>query len=280
RRLAPLTVQNYRRDLAAFSDFCREQQLDWTAVEADQLRAFVARAHRRGLSGRSLARLLSALRGFYDFLLREKQVRTNPVRLVRAPKSQRRLPRTLDADQTSRLLTVDPEDTLEIRDRAMVELFYSCGLRLAELVNLTLEDLDLADASVRVLGKGSRTRLVPVGSQARRALADWFKVRNTLAGAGVRQVFVGRRGDPLTPRAVQYRLQRWGARFGQDRLHPHRLRHAFASHLLESSGDLRAVQELLGHADLKTTQVYTHLDFQHLAQVYDRAHPRARKKGS
>lgn len=197
---------------------------------------------------------------------------------LRAPKSPRKLPKTLDTDITSRLLnTGEDDDWLATRDHAMLELFYSSGLRLAELAGLDLDGVDLSEGEVRVLGKGNKTRIVPVGGPAREALKRWIKVRPSLAG-DVQPLFVGKQGRRLTPRAIQLRVRQWGVQHIGQHVHPHMLRHSFASHLLESSGDLRAVQELLGHADISTTQVYTHLDFQHLAQVYDRAHPRAKRK--
>ena len=279
RRLSPLTVANYERDLRAFQTFRTDQGIaSWEAVTAQHVRAFIAAGHRSGLSGRSLQRRLSSLRGFFNYLMREERVAGNPAQAVRAPKTPRRLPHTLDADQTGQLLNEAPQDALEVRDHAMLELLYSSGLRLAELVSLRLQDLDLSDGSVRVNGKGDKTRLVPVGRYACTALNHWLELRKTLAKAEVETLFVGRQGQSLTPRAVQKRLARWAARHGGGHLHPHLLRHSFASHLLESSGDLRAVQELLGHADIGTTQIYTHLDFQHLAQVYDDAHPRAKKR--
>ncbi len=280
RRLSPLTVAAYRRDLERFCAFCRERGLrTWAEVDAAALRAYVAGRHRDGIGGRSLQRNLSALRGLFGFLIREGELQANPADLVRAPRAARRLPRVMDADQSCRLLEQAPADLLELRDRALLELLYSSGLRLAEVVGLGLEALDLADASVRVTGKGSKTRVVPVGRHARQALRAWLARRGELAAPGETAVFVSRRGGPLSARGVQKRLERWALHHGAEvRLHPHLLRHSFASHLLESSGDLRAVQELLGHADIATTQVYTHLDFQHLARVYDAAHPRARRR--
>ncbi|MDQ2695868.1 MAG: tyrosine recombinase XerC [Pseudomonadota bacterium] len=278
RRLSPHTVTAYRRDLAAFTAFCARHGIDPPAVTVQQLRAFVADGRRAGLSGRSLQRRLAAVRGLLGYLLREGAVEHNPARLVRAPKTPRRLPQVMDVDQTAQLLDAAPEGDLEARDHAMLELLYSSGLRLGELVGLRLADLDLAAASVRVTGKGARQRLVPVGAKARQALERWLERRQNYAGGGETALFVSRRGGALTPRAVQQRLARWALRHGGLHLHPHLLRHCFASHLLESSGDLRAVQELLGHADIATTQVYTHLDFQHLAGVYDAAHPRARRR--
>ncbi len=280
RHYSPRTLDGYRRDLAALADFCDRQGVrDWPALDDEHLRRFAAERHRQGLSGRSVARQLSATRSFFRFLAREGRVSHNPVADVRAPRAPRRLPEPLDVDQMSRLLAMPDDDPLDCRDRAMMELVYSSGLRLAELVSLELGQVDLAAGSLRVTGKGNKQREVPVGRLAREALQRWQAVRGRLAAPGEGALFVSRRGGRLTPRAVQDRLAHWGRRQGIDaRVHPHKLRHAFASHLLESSGDLRAVQELLGHADISTTQVYTHLDFQHLAQVYDQAHPRARKK--
>jgi integrase/recombinase XerC len=281
RRLSRLTVANYRRDLTAFSEYCAvwAPLFQWKAITVQHVRAFVAESSRQGLSGRSLQRRLSALRGFFDYLIGEGQRENNPATGIRPPKSPCKLPTALDVDQMMRLLNQTPEGELEIRDHAILELLYSSGLRLAELVSLKLVDLDLADATVRVTGKGHKTRVVPVGRKARQALECWLEQRGTLAEMEEKALFVSRLGRALTPRAVQQRLARWGLHYGADgRLHPHRLRHSFASHLLESSGDLRAVQELLGHTDIRTTQIYTHLDFQHLASVYDATHPRAKKK--
>jgi integrase/recombinase XerC len=281
RRLANHTVASYRRDLMSLLEFCERQAvMAWENLTVQQMRAFVAEKHRGGLSGRSLQRLLSAVRGFFRYLVREELLNHNPAQVVSTPKSPRRLPRALDVDQTARLLNEAPgNEALELRDHAILELFYSSGLRVSELVALRLEDLDLADATVRVTGKGAKIRVVPVGAKARQVLRRWLGARKALARPDERAVFVGRRGRVLTPRAVQLRLERWAVRHGVDHpLYPHLLRHSFASHLLESSGDLRAVQELLGHADIGTTQIYTHLDFQHLAKVYDAAHPRAKKR--
>ncbi|BCO32333.1 tyrosine recombinase XerC [Thiohalobacter sp. COW1] len=280
RRLSGHTLSNYRRDLRALVDYLREQDgLDWDRLSAHELRAFAAREHRRGLGGRSIQRRLSAARGLFEFLIRQGRLTHNPARDIRAPKSPRRLPAALDVDRMEQLLQPAGEDPLEHRDQAMLELIYSSGLRLAELVGLDCNDLDLRDALVSVTGKGNRSRVLPVGRQARTALARWLEVRTELAAPDEPALFVSRRGSRLTPRSVQQRLDRRArARGLPGRVHPHMLRHAFASHLLESSGDLRAVQELLGHADISTTQIYTHLDFQHLAEVYDQAHPRARKR--
>ena len=283
RQLSARTLDAYRRDLAAFVVFIAAQQrsteLYWPAVSAAQVRQFVAREHQRGLSPRSLQRRLSAVRGLFNYLLREGRVEGNPALGIRAPKVARKLPDVLDVDQTGSLLQPPADDdVLALRDHAMFELLYGSGLRLAELVGLDLPRLDLEGGLVRVLGKGSRERVVPVGRQARTALRNWLRARAGLATQGEPALFVGIRGGRLGPRSVQQRLQNWAIQRGLPAVHPHTLRHCFASHLLESSGDLRAVQELLGHANLSTTQVYTHLDFQHLAKVYDRAHPRARRK--
>jgi len=279
RRLSPHTLSNYRRDLEQARDFAAGQELTgWRELTTHHLRAMVAARHRAGIGGRSLQRLLSALRSFYQYLLREGVVSANPAVGLRAPKAPRRLPKTLDVDQTARLLDWDSDDPLAIRDRAIMELLYSSGLRLSELLNLEVSDLDLKDGTVRVTGKGRKTRVVPVGRHARSALQQWLPLRATFTSQAS-ALFLSRRGERLAPRTVQQRLQQWGNKRGLPmRLHPHMLRHSCASHVLESSSDLRAVQELLGHADIATTQIYTHLDFQHLAKVYDNAHPRARKK--
>jgi integrase/recombinase XerC len=282
RRMSNHTVVNYRRDLNKVVEFCTSKGVpDWAEFAAPFVRAYASWRHRNGIGGRSIARELSALRSFYRYLDRENVVRVNPTVGVHAPKRGRTLPKVLDVDQIDRLLKVDPTDALAVRDVAIMELLYSSGLRLAELVSLNIGDLDLADASVRVVGKGSKTRIVPVGRKALRALRDWLDRRAAWTSGAERAIFIGKLGRRMSPRAVQVRLRGWGIKAGLDSgLHPHKLRHSFASHLLESSGNLRAVQELLGHSDISTTQIYTHLDFQHLAKVYDQAHPRARKKAA
>ncbi len=280
RRLSRHTASNYARDLRAVLAFCEQQQVArWRDLHHHLIRAFVAAGHRSGLAPRSLQRRLSALRSFLAYLLREGEVRANPAREVSAPKVKRRLPGTLDADQMTQLLQVDGDEPLARRDRAIMELLYSSGLRLAELVGLDLEDLDLTDATARVEGKGGKVRIVPVGRFARAALDLWLQERTRLADVAERAVFVSCRGQRLSGRSVQARVRLWAQRRGvSQRVYPHLFRHSFATHILESSGDLRGVQELLGHADIATTQVYTHLDFQHLARIYDEAHPRARKR--
>ncbi|GIX30056.1 MAG: tyrosine recombinase XerC [Porticoccaceae bacterium] len=277
RQLSPRTLDAYRRDCQRFACWCAAHGLAApAAVDAGHLRAWLREERMRGLSPASLARRLAAVRAWGEYWVRGKLVDANPAAGIRAPRRPRRLPSTLDPDQVAVLLQLPGDDPLVRRDRAMLELFYSSGLRLSELAALDLGHLDLAERTVRVLGKGRKERILPVGRQACAALADWLAVR--AAPPEERALFVGRRGRRLSPRAIQARLALWGRRQGvPGRLHPHLLRHSFASHLLESSGDLRAVQELLGHANLSTTQIYTHLDFQHLAAVYDRAHPRARR---
>ena len=280
RRMSPHTVSNYLREVQALAAWCDAQHIDgWQALDSQHLRMFAARSHAGGLAPRSVQRRLSAVRSFFSWLQREKAVVGNPAVDVRAPKSRRSLPVTVDADQMARLLDIRDTTPLALRDRALMELLYSSGLRLAELVGLDLSDLDLADRTVRVTGKGRKARIVPVGSKAIAALGAWLRARTEVAVSGEMAVFIGRGGRRIGPRAVQARVAWWARRQGLPvHLHPHLFRHSFASHILESSQDLRGVQELLGHADIATTQVYTHLDFQHLARIYDQAHPRARRK--
>lgn len=279
RQLSVHTLAAYQRDLQNCCRFLEAQHIsDWNRVDNALLRRYVTSRHQAGLSGRSLQRELSAIRTLFHYLIRERRCRHNPALDLRAPKVHDKLPRLLDADQATQLLTVPADDDwLTLRDHAMLELFYSSGLRLAELAGLGMDQLDLGQGEVRVIGKRNRTRIIPVGRMARQALERWFKVRPSVADP-VQPVFVSMQGRRLTPRAIQLRVRRYGVEQLSQHLHPHMLRHSFASHLLESSGDLRAVQELLGHSDIGTTQVYTHLNFQHLADVYDRAHPRAKRK--
>jgi integrase/recombinase XerC len=280
RRLSPHTGSAYARDLASLLDYCAEQGVaSWDDLDTQHVRSFAARCHRRGLAPRSVQRRLSAVRSLFRFLVREGELKRDPSADVQAPKSRKRLPVTLDADAMARLLEFRTDDRLGLRDKAIMELFYSSGLRLAELLGLDLTDLDLRDRTVRVLGKGRKARIVPVGKHAAQALSRWLTERAAIAEIGEQAVFVGVNGRRLGPRIVQRRIGQWARRQGLPvHVHPHMFRHSFASHLLESSGDLRAVQELLGHANIGTTQVYTHLDFQHLARIYDAAHPRARRR--
>ncbi|TXI50589.1 MAG: tyrosine recombinase XerC [Lysobacter sp.] len=277
RRMSAHTLDAYRRDLEALTQWAQGQGVvDVAELHLEQLRAFVAAEHRRGLSPKSLQRRLSACRSFYRWLLKHGRIAASPAAGLRAPKAPRKLPQVLDVDEAVQLVELPTDAPLGLRDRAMLELFYSSGLRLSELCALRWRDLDFAEGLVTVLGKGSKQRTVPVGSHARAALQAW---REDSQGRNETPVFPGRGGGPITPRAVQIRLRQLAQRQGLfKRVHPHLLRHSFASHVLESSGDLRGVQELLGHADIATTQIYTHLDYQHLAKVYDGAHPRAKRK--
>ncbi len=280
RRLSPLTCKHYRRDLFALAAFCDEIGLArWSDIDSEHVRAFSGTCYRRGLSARSIQRRLSAARTFYRYLLREKHVKRNPVSSVPAPKHGKRLPENLDADRMARLLEIPGEGPIVDRDRAIMELLYSSGLRLAELTDLNIGDIDARDATVQVTGKGNKDRIVPVGRKALEALARWYKTRPEIAAPDEPALFVSNRGQRLSQRSVQARVTHWAKRQGIDsKVYPHLFRHSFATHLMESSHDLRGVQELLGHSNISTTQIYTHLDFQHLAQIYDKTHPRARKK--
>ena len=281
RRLSAHTVSAYLRELQALAQWCRREGIrDWTRINDAQVLRFAARSHASGLQPRSVQRRLSALRTFFAFLVREGRLKHNPATGVRAPKAGRRLPHTLDVDQMGALLAMRPQGPLQVRDLAMMELLYSSGLRLAELVGLDLGDVDLADRTVRVLGKGNKTRIMPVGRQALAALQHWLQQRKALAAAGESALFLNHRSRRLGGRAVQLLVARHARAQGLPMgVHPHLFRHSFATHLLESSRDLRAVQELLGHASIGSTQIYTHLDFQHLARIYESSHPRARRRG-
>jgi len=279
RRCSPHTVSNYGRDLRAVAGSAKARDLlRWEQVEPADVRSIIAEQHRDGISGRSLARRLSALRGLYNYLIKLGRTKVNPAVDILAPKDKKSLPATLDPDEVNVLLRHNLSDPMVCRDIAMFELMYSSGLRLAELVSLNLADLDLSVGQVRVTGKGGKTRDLPVGQPAIDAINKWLGYRRSLPGANDTAVFLSSRGKRIAPRTVQMRLKKLAEAQGLKRdCYPHMLRHSFASHMLESSGDLRAVQELLGHADISTTQIYTHLDFQHLARVYDESHPRARR---
>jgi integrase/recombinase XerC len=292
--MSPHTDSNYRRDLKRFVAHCDHNGVtEWSRVDTQHVRSFAAAEHRKGSSPRTIQRRLSAIRSFYNYLLREEEeqkekeekeqnrsgVKLNPAIDVQAPKAKKRLPATIDIDQMTRLLSFRTDEEISVRDKAIMELFYSSGLRLSELVGLDLTDIDLVDRTVRVLGKGSKTRVVPVGRHAVEAISRWLLERTKLADVGNTALFVGKLGDRISPRSVQKLVAAWAKHQGLGvHVHPHMFRHSFATHLLESSQDLRGVQELLGHANIATTQIYTHLDFQHLAKIYDAAHPRARKK--
>ncbi len=278
KRLSAHTLKSYRNDLQFLHDYSQSNAIsDWQLINAIDIRKLIAQRHKQSINSSSLQRQLSAIRSFYDFLIKRQLAEDNPARHVKAPKQQRKLPKALDVDQITGIMETTPDSVLEIRDLAMFELFYSSGLRLSELVALNLQDLDLKDQSVQILqGKGSKQRNLPIGRKAITALNKWLSVRTDTQDPAV---FISNKGKRLSQRNIQLRLQRWGEKIGMaEHLHPHMLRHSFASHLLESSQDIRAVQELLGHSNISTTQIYTHLDFQHLADIYDQAHPRAKKK--
>ena len=281
KRYSKHTLSGYKCDLSQFKQWLKTEKSINDILEADSLsiRNWVATLHRQGIGGKTLQRKLSSLRSFYQFLVRKHLLKNNPAVDIRAPKTGRKLPDTLDADALTQLLEIPKDSILAIRDRAIMELFYSSGLRLSELVNLDIESIDLQERSLRAFGKGNKERILPIGEKAIEALQNWIQKRVEMAKIEEQGLFVSKRGTRISTRSIQQRIDYWRKKQGlEQHVHPHKLRHSFASHILESSGDLRAVQELLGHADISTTQIYTHLDFQHLAKVYDKAHPRARKK--
>ena len=273
------TLKSYERDLSQFQKWLKDKNCgDITKADNLDIRNWVAGLHRQGVGSKSLQRKLSSLRSFYNFLIRKHLLKSNPAVDIRAPKAAKKLPDTLDTDSLTQLLNIPADNILAIRDRAIMELFYSSGLRLSELANLDLNSIELNEKSLRAIGKGNKERLLPIGKKAIEATQKWLSQRSTMAKLDEDALFVSKRGSRISTRALQQRLTYWQKKQGlTQHIHPHKLRHSFASHILESSGDLRAVQELLGHADISTTQIYTHLDFQHLANVYDKAHPRARK---
>ena len=279
KRYSELTAENYARDLERLFELSGATPLG--TIKVHQIRRYIGQLHSRGLSGRSLARMLSAWRGFFIYLMRDQGYTDNPCMGLRAPKSAKALPQALSPDEAVHLMEIPADSVPAIRDKAMVELLYSSGLRLAELVGLNAADMNasLGAGEVRVTGKGSKTRVVPLGSYAIAALQAWIAVREQLAKTDEPALFVGQRGQRISPRVVQLRMKAWGIKLGiTSNVHPHLLRHSFATHVLQSSGDLRAVQEMLGHASISSTQVYTHLDFQYLSKIYDAAHPRAKRK--
>lgn len=277
RRLSAHTVGGYQRDIRELLECAAGLALH--ELQPAHIRRFVSKLHARGLDGKSLARMLSAWRGFFTYLSRDHGHQHNPCLGIRPPKAAKRLPHALSPDETGRLMELGEKGPLAVRDRAILELLYSSGLRLSELTGLDLDDINVRDATIRVTGKGAKTRVVPVGRYALAALSAWLVERAAFAKPSEQAMFVTRAGTRLSARSVQTRLKQWGVKLGlPGSVHPHALRHSFASHLLQSSGDLRAVQDMLGHASISTTQVYTHLDFQHLAKVYDQAHPRAKRK--
>ncbi|MCD2450373.1 tyrosine recombinase XerC [Methylicorpusculum oleiharenae] len=281
KRSSPHTVTSYRHDLLKLTAYCEEHNIqDWQDIQPALIRGYIAARHRQGMGSKSLQRELSSIRGFFKFLLKLQVASINPAQAIRAPKQDRKLPKLLDVDQVSGLLDANTVSALEIRDQAMFELFYSCGLRLSELTDLNINDLDLSDRTLIVRsGKGNKTRVLPIGSKAVKSVNSWLMLRPQYNAGDETALFISNRGKRISTRNVHQRLQNWCQTKGvAEHVHPHMLRHSFASHLLESSQDLRAVQELLGHANISTTQIYTHLNFQHLADVYDQTHPRAKKR--
>ena len=280
RHLSPHTISSYRRDLDSFFTFLKEKNDSWEEVQDHQVRGFVAQERRRGLSARSIQRALSSIRSFFNYLLDEEVVETNPAANISSPKSAQLLPKALDTDLVKRLLDFKPQGDIEIRDKAMVELLYSSGLRLSELCGLNMDSVSVKERSCRVVGKGNKTRDLPVGEKAIQSLRDWLLVRENISSDANKALFLNKNGKRISTRSVQLRLELLSKKRGLPMVNPHMLRHSFASHILESSGDLRAVQEMLGHSDIGTTQIYTKLDFQHLSKVYDDAHPRAKSRKS
>lgn len=279
RGLSSLTRENYARDIQQLFSLSDDTALD--SLQTTHIRRYIANLHSKGLGGKSIARMLSSWRGFFDYLMQRHGYPNNPAKGLRAPKSAKTLPQALSIEQAIKLVDVREDDLLSVRDHAILELFYSSGLRLSELINLNIDELDFTEGTITVTGKGNKTRIVPLGNHAVTAIQQWLKLRSSLLNQHPQEkaVFIGKQGKRMTARNVQYRLKDWAIKQGLDSsVHPHMLRHSFASHVLQSSGDLRAVQEMLGHANISTTQVYTHLDYQHLTKVYDTAHPRAKKK--
>ncbi|MCF6768317.1 tyrosine recombinase XerC [Thiotrichales bacterium 19S11-10] len=277
-RYSEHTLKAYEHDLNKFYHFCLKQKItDTTSIDRIIIQRFIQSLSKADIKPKSIARILSSVRVFFQYLADNNLIKNNPAKSVKAPKAAQRLPKLLEVDQTKALLDQHVIEPIDIRDLAMLELTYACGLRLSELTNLILSQIDFSQKLIKVLGKGDKERIIPIGKEAIDALNRWFKVR-TSWGASSEHVFISEKGKPISQRNIQKRFEIWAKRFGTKHIHPHMLRHAFASHILESSSNLRAVQELLGHKDISTTQIYTHLDFQHLASVYDQAHPRAKKK--
>lgn len=279
RGLSPLTRENYARDIKRLLNLSKDTPLN--KLGTADIRRVIASLHSKGLNGKSIARMLSSWRGFFNYLIQRHSFSNNPAKGLRAPKSAKTLPQALSIEQAIKLVDIKGDDLLSVRDHAALELFYSSGLRLSELVNLNTDQLDFADGTITVTGKGNKTRIVPLGRHAINAMQKWLTLRKDLLtnNPDEKAVFIGKKGKRISARNIQYRLKAWSIKQGlNSSVHPHMLRHSFASHVLQSSGDLRAVQEMLGHANISTTQIYTHLDYQHLTKVYDTAHPRAKKK--
>ncbi len=279
KNYSPHTLKNYQSDLTSLKTYAQSQNLHWPNLESQHIKSWLSQLHGKGLSASSLHRMLSATRSFYRFLHKNNPLTQDPTESISAPKAAKRLPSALHVDRMDNLLQAENADEFSARDLAMLELTYASGLRLSELCQLKLQDISWSDQQLRITGKGNKTRIVPFGTQAKNALNVWLAQRQNLLKSTTDFVFLSNKGTPLTPRAVEYRFKKWGIEHGIE-LHPHMLRHSFATHLLESSGDLRAVQDLLGHSDIQTTQIYTHLDFQHLLKVYENAHPRAQKSST
>ncbi len=282
RQLSKNTLVSYRRDIEGFQFYLLKNEVNnWSEVTEKQVQSYVASRFRNGLTGRSLQRALSSIRMLYEYLLMHSKAMVNPAKNIHAPKTVTKLPAFLDVDLTEQLLNRESDNSLIVRDKAMFELFYSSGLRLSELVSINLIDLDMTEFDIRVTGKGNKTRILPIGKQAMIAIAKWLTYRSDFIKEDSDALFLNRQGRRISQRSVQLRLKQWANEQNIDmNVHPHMLRHSFASHMLEGSGDIRAVQELLGHEDISSTQIYTHIDFQHLANVYDKAHPRSRKNKS
>lgn len=280
KRYSEHTLKNYQRDISGFVQYCKDSDLsNWFAIDSQHVRSYAAQVHRKGLSGKSIQRLLSSLRSLFKFLLKHKKIKSNPAVGVTAPRALRKLPEVLSPDDLNHIMTLDDSDPLAVRDMAMMELLYGCGLRLSELTELNKNQIDWQSRTLNVTGKGRKQRIVPFGDKALVALKKWLDIRVQLANENEQAVFVSQRGNRISKTSVAQRLKKWARLKGLNQnIYPHLMRHSFASHILESSQDLRAVQELLGHTNLSTTQIYTHVDFQQLAKVYDAAHPRARKK--
>lgn len=279
KQVSPHTLQNYQRQLVAASDLLLEMGIDaWEDVDSSSIRLLLTQSHKKGLSAKSIGLRLVALRQWFVYLIKIGKIASNPTLGIKSPKVGKHLPKNIDAEQMIQLLDVQSDMPSDIRDIAIMELMYSSGLRLSELQGLNLEEMDLKAREVKVNGKGSKERIVPIGSKALNAMNLWLNVRSQFKPKDT-AVFINQRGTRLSHRSIQLILKKWGEKQGlESHLHPHKLRHSFATHMLEASGDLRAVQELLGHSSLSTTQVYTHLNFQHLAKIYDSAHPRARRQ--
>jgi len=279
KRLSPLSVKSYLRDINELLKLDKNKKLDSYSLE--DIRKNISILHSKGLGGKSLSRVISSWRGLFNFLIHKYKLKKNPTLGIKAPKSKKLLPQTLSVDQTLKLVDIKDDSFFGIRDHAILELFYSSGLRLSELVNINKNDINFDDGTISVTGKGNKERVLPIGSFASKAINKWLETRKNISNLSSdnKILFLSQNAKKLTPRAIQYRLKFWAIKQGvPENIHPHLLRHSFASHLLQSSQDLRAVQELLGHANISTTQIYTHLDFQHLSKIYDKAHPRAKKK--